>query len=344
VLLCFGMLEIGLRAIGRYRLDRLDGYFAQTGLSYGLRQNVSRRVFWPTFSFVVNTDQYGARAKTPGPRQLGDKPYYAILGSSEVFGNGLDYEKTFVGVFADKMATQQIEIVNLAVAGHHLSEQEHRLREFIATVDAKPSVVVINLNPLLIGGYDVVGSNVIVRQGELFDRDNWRLAFAKVMLANASAVYCFLRDSIRKVQLRYFQRPDYSLDFYVERYSTNHPIRRPEKKTDFLKRLEQLEDYIRSFGAVPVVTYVPTSAEFLLDDLKQRGQLGDKPFDTEFFGKLAERHSAEAGVKFINFRPLLRKRYLQGHKLNFDLDAHFDGPTSLVMGDFMYSSFATAGG
>jgi hypothetical protein len=343
LLACLFALEVGLRVTGRYRLDRLDrldGVFAQNGLSYGLRQNISRRVFWPNLTFVVNTDQYGTRARTAGPRDLRGKRYYAVIGASEVFGNGLDYEKTFVGVFAGKMAAKHIETVNLGVGGHHLLEQDYRLREFIASVHTRPEVVVITLNPLLIGGYDEVGSNVVVRHGELFDRENWRLPFARTMMARASAVYCFFRDSIRNVQFRYFERPDYSLDFYVERYSRNHPIRTAAKEADLFKHLDELRDYIRSIGATPVVVYAPTSAEYLLDDLKQQGKLDASLFDTDYFEDVSRRYSEHAGVTFVSFRTLLRQRYLKGEKLNFDLDAHYNAPTSELVGEFMYSALA----
>src|SRR5688572_16134899 len=82
LVICLAVLEAGLRIIGRYPLNSIDGYHAEEGLSYGLAKNVTTRIFWPTHSWLVRTDALGLRANANGPRDLAGKPYYAVLGSS----------------------------------------------------------------------------------------------------------------------------------------------------------------------------------------------------------------------------------------------------------------------
>jgi hypothetical protein len=339
LLACVAMLEAGLRAIGRYRLDSVDGYFAAEGLSYGLKKNVTKRVYWPSSSFLVQTDEFGFRAAQTGPRHLAGKPYYAVIGASDAFGNGLDYDKTFVGVFARRMAAaHQAEVVNLAVGGHHLMEQVARFREFTSKVPTPPKAVIITLNPLMIAGSDDINAGVVVRKGELFEQDNWRIPLIKMMLSNSSAAYSFFHDGIRNVQLRYFNRPDFSLDFYLYVYSKELRIRTPEGTADFEARMAGLEQDIRGLGASPVCVYSPATGGFLLNKLQREGKLDGSRFDTQFFQDLARRHCTAAGIPFVDFEPMLQERYDRGEKLNFDLDAHFNEPTSRAIGDYLYEA------
>ena len=342
LIVCLAILEIGLRATGRFQSGWITGYEAPRGVSYGLKENVSRRISWPSFSFYVYTDNLGFRSTRPGPRSLGEKPYDAVLGASEVFGNGLDYEQTFVGVFGEKMQQGGVEVLNMAVPGHHLLEQISIFEEYAASAEHQPGVVLICLNPLLIGGYDDIHKEATVKMGYLVEKDRWRIALAKVILSSQSAIYCFFRDSIRNIQSKYFTRNDLDLSFYLSRYSTHHPIRERERTEDFLKHLTKLEDHIRKLGATPVCVYIPTVGGFLLNHLKAKGQLTGEEFDTSFFPELIRQHCQSEDIRFIDVEPLLQSMYDKGEKLNFDGDAHFNGPTSRVIGEYLYESLKPA--
>jgi hypothetical protein len=340
IVVCLLMLEFGLRWIGRYQVGNTAGYFAQEGPYFGLKKNAAKRVDWPNITWSVYTDEYGFRAQETGPRDLDSKPYYAFLGASDVFANGLDYEMSFVGVFASKVAADQMEVANLGVGGHHLLEQTARLKRSQTMLKHPPKYVVIALQPLLIGGYDDVHASVVVKHGALFEQDNWRLPLLKIVLAGHSAAYSFFRDGIRNTQARYFDRPDFSLDFYIQRYSTKHPIRRPERLADYFRHLEELENYVRCIGATPIEIYVPATGGFLLNKLKAEGKVDGSLFDTKFFRDISQRHAAEVGIKYVDLEPMLQERYDRGEKLNFDLDAHFNAPTAKAVGEYLYQSLA----
>ena len=336
LVLCLAILEIGLRATGRYRIGTIGGFWEPGGVSYRLKKNLSKRVEWPSMSFTVYTDDQGYRYKRPGPRAIGAKPYYVTLGSSEVFGNGLDYDQTFIGVLGQHLERDGIELVNMGVGGHHLLEQKSIFEEYARSTTSRPLKVLIVLNPLLIGGYDDIHKDTTLKMGELLPAEGWELPLAKMILSDVFADYRFFRDKIRNAQMKYFSREDYSLSFYIERYSKQHPIRTPEKTDDFLSHMRDLERQIRLLGATPVCVYSPAVGGFLLNEMKAAGKLDGNLFDTEFFVHLAQRHCSAEGIQFINLEPLLQKKYDKGDKLNFDADAHFNGPTSLVIGDYLY--------
>jgi hypothetical protein len=338
VLFCLVVLEGGLRILGRYQVGDIYGYLAPRAISFGLATNVSKTVNWPTHRWTVRTCDMGYRAKEIGSRGVGKRPHITVLGASDVFGNGLDYEQTFVGVLAEKLATNNIDVVNMGVGGHHLLEQMALFKEFVAGSRHLPTHVLIVLQPLMIGGYDDIHEGTIVRYGELFPENNWKRPVAKMILSRSLATYCFFRDGIRKIQHAYFERPDFSLDFYIERYSTRHRIRSPEKTADFLKRLKELETYIRGIGATPVCVWAPTTGGFLLDSLRAKGEVDGTLFDTQWFPELSRAHCETEGIQFINLEPMLQEMYNRGEKLNFDMDAHFNAPTSRVIGEFIYKS------
>ena len=223
------------------------------------------------------------------------------------------------------------------LAGHHLLEQTARLKLSQTMLKHPPKYVVIALNPLLIGGYDDVHASLVVKHGELFEKDNWRVPLVKMVLAGQSAAYSFFRDGIRNTQARYFERPDFSLDFYIQRYSTKLAVRRPEKLADYFRHLEELENYVRCIGATPLEIYVPATGGFLLNKLKAEGKVDGSLFDTKFFRDVSQRHAAEVGIKYVDLEPMLQEHYDRGEKLNFDLDAHFNGPTAKVVGEYSLS-------
>jgi len=340
---CLGMLEIGLRVTGRFIGNSLTGYYAQGKTSYRLSKNVSKTVHWPTTTFTVNTDQMGFRSQKAGPRELGRKPYYAVLGSSDAFGDGLSYEQTFVGVFAENMEPHGIDVVNMGVGGHALDEQSDILKEYADSAKIMPEQVIICLNPRMIFEFDERHERVVVRHGNLFSKSNWRFLYLRRILESDFASYCFFRDAFRNIQLRYFNRRDFDTDFWVETYSTMNSIRSPKRTKVFLEHLKQLENYIRSLKATPVCVYCPTVGGFVLNKMKAEGMWKGPEFDTAFYPELLQAHCKAEGIQLINGEPILQKLYDQGKTLNLKLDAHFNSGTSHAVGELLYSALERTG-
>ena len=207
-------------------------------------------------SFTVYTSDLGFRVKAPGRQVIGQKPYYVALGASDVFGNGLDYEETFVGTLGNKLERHGVDVLNMGVAGHHLQEQVALFKQFVSSSRTPPRAVILFFNPLLIGGYDDNHENVVVKRGDLFPQDKWRVALLRKTLSNSSAAYCFFRDSIRSLQRRFSQREEFALSFYIEKFSTKHPIRTPERSKDFLQNLDAFEQYVRGLKAELIYVFM----------------------------------------------------------------------------------------
>lgn len=338
LIVCLAMLEVGLRVMNRYPLGKTEGYQEKGGISYVLKKNFTKTVVWPSMSFTVHTSDMGFRAKQPGPQAIGPKPYYAVLGASDAFGNGLDYENTFVGLFAEKMARHNVDVVNLAVAGHHLLEQSALFKQFTSSVTNQPQAVIVIFNPNLIGGYDDIHSDVVIRKGEIFEKEHWRSALFRMVLGNSSGAYCFFRDAFRRIQQRYFVKDDVALSFWVERLSSQHPIKKPERTADFREKLRDLDRLIRGVNAKPIYVYCPPAGAFSLNDLAAKGKVDPGLIDTTFFSEIIRTHCADEGIEFVNFEPPVQERFNKGEKLNFDGDGHYNAATSRTVGDYLYEA------
>jgi hypothetical protein len=341
VLFCLGTLEAGLRIRAGYGSFRIDGYYEPDEGTYRLKKNASQTVRWPTTTFSVHTCDLGFRNSQPGPRHFGQRPYVAVLGASEVFGDGLNYEQSFIGVFAEHMKRRSFDVVNLAVGGHSLDEQARLFGEFSRSGQPAPAEVLIVLNPLLMQEYDKDHREVTVHRGHLFGRD-WKMAYAKVILQKVSLTYTFLRDRFRNIQQKYFNRADYAAGYYEKMYSKQNPLHAPARREDFLRHLRNLEDDIVRLKATPVCVYCPTPGGFMLAKLKAQGQVNPQEVDTDFFRQLAKSHCLERGVRFVDLEPPLQKLFDKGEKLNIDLDSHFNAATSRVVGDALFAALDPA--
>ena len=181
-----------------------EGIGDQYGDSFRLKKNMTKVVKFPAFTYTVHTNEYGFRDKATGPRGLEGKRFSVFLGASDVFGNGVDYEDSFVGVFSQEAGQRGLEVLNLAVGGHFFIDQELLLKDFIRETGFMPASVFCCVNALHIPKFDRRNLNIVVKNGYVIDRDGWRVAYLRLMAGNVSSAFCFFRDGIRRIQERYF--------------------------------------------------------------------------------------------------------------------------------------------
>jgi hypothetical protein len=261
------------------------------------------------------------------------------MGASEVFGNGVPYEKTFVGVFSEYAASQGIEVLNMAIGGHYFLDQEILLIDFIEETGKTPAVVFHCVNDLHIPKFDKRNSNIVVKDGYLLDKDNWRFAYVRLLLGDLSAAYCFFRNSIRNLLAKWtdYNKMDKTPDF-IQIYSRKNRMHQAETIAQFENYLMEFESFCREKGITPVYVYIPLSDSFRLDEILRSLGKDPKEFDTSYYERLMEDYSAKRGVKLINLRPALKSYFDQGKSLRFELDPHFNEPANRIIGDFLTES------
>jgi len=331
LVLCLTMLEVGLRLMGRAPSNVTDGIFEQWGHTYRLQANMNKLIRNASFSFTVNTNAYGFRDRVPGPRALGPAPYFAFLGDSATFANGVDYADSFVGVFAQFAVPRGIDVINLAVGGHRLLEQEKLLEDFLAVATSKPARVVIVFTDAFILHFDL-DVKTLVKDGFLLPRDNWLIPFVKFKLQDASAAYGFFAESIRRIQG--------PRTFAGSQNHSSHggPWALPATVARFEARLTGVDELIRKVGAKPVYVYLPVSTDLV-------AIAGKNAADHDLFQpvKLLQAHANRSGVAFIDLTPALKKLQATGEPLSFLRDPHYTAGVNHVIGQVLAESLLAQG-
>jgi hypothetical protein len=331
---CMLMLEVGLRLIGRSPTNMAEGIAEQSGDSFKLKRNITKKVKWPAFTYTIHTDEYGLRDKSTGTRDLSKKPFVVFLGGSDVFGNGVDYEDSFVGIFNEEASKKGLNVLNFAVGGHLFLDQESLLKEFIANTHKKPSSVLFTVNALHIPEFDQRSQNIIVRSGYIINRDRWQFTYLKLLAGNISASFCFFRDAIRGIQERYF-RYELKVDSieFLKIYSKKSSIRQPERIRKFREYLSSVEAYCKKNSIQINYIYIPLSDSFNLKDIVKR--MGENPndYDTDFYEELMRTHCRESGVRLISLQGDLNRCYEEGKELRFRLDPHYNKFANRIIGE-----------
>lgn len=343
VLVCLVILEIGLRVIGRVPSNMSDGIFEKYNNSYRLKKNITKISRTPVYSCIIHINELGFRDAASGPRTLGPKPYDLFLGESLTFGNGLDYDETFVGLYAQSMKSRGTDVVNLAIGGHKFLDQEDLFRDFSRTATRMPSRVIICFSPLLIDGFDRPYTDIVIKNGYIFQKSNWLLPYVRIVMGNTSSAYCFFRDNIRKIQARV---SNYNLAVARELmsfYAKDNRLVEPSVSERLESSLDRLDSLIDGVRADPVYIYLPLSTDFMLEDLVRQSGRDPNDYDVLFYYKLIEKHCKKRGIPLIDVSPALAELFKKGQVLNFVRDAHYNAAASRVIADSIIQKMPAQG-
>ncbi len=338
LLVCAAMLELGLRLQGVTPSNSTEGIYEQWDGTYRLRKGMTKVLRTSSFSCTIHTNQFGFRDEASAPRDLSTRPYFAFLGDSFTFANGVDWDDSFVGVFARSAAQRGYGVVNLGHGGHRLGEQEALLEAFLETAPRPPARVVVMFTKDLISAFDRDTSNLMVKDGYLFERDDWVLPYLKVKLVDASAAYGFFRDTIRAIQGRLSNTSrEFALE-YLKDFSRSTRWASPDVVRAFDERLTRLDERIRARGGAPVYVYLPASPELVIDAYLAAAGRSAAEHDFGRFREIVRGHAARAGVQFVDLRPPLDRFRATGEPMTFAKDPHYTARVNRVIGEALVAS------
>jgi hypothetical protein len=335
IVLCLALLEVGLRWKGRGPSNVTDDIFEPYRQAYRLKPNQTKVSHTPSFTCTIHTNALGFRDRAPGPRALA-LPYIAWMGDSATFANGVDYEESFVGRFGALSERRGIEVVNLAVGGHHLGEQEDLLQDFIASVPRKPDRIVFVFTPQLIALFEKRHEDLVLHGGYLFPRDRWIGPYAIVLLNNASSAYGFLRDGIRRVQAKLFPSGAKAAAEMLAMYARSFPAESEEVTRRFEDRVAGLDAQIRAAGVTPVHVYLPTTADLRAGELLALTSARAEDYDFEHYRDALARASLRAGVQLVDLTAVLKAEHAKGAPLGFAQDMHYNAAAQAVIAQALH--------
>jgi hypothetical protein len=334
--ICLVVLEAGLRLTGRQPSNMADGISVQYGDSFRLKPNIKKTINYPAFSYTVYTNAYGFRDRSSSSAPPTDRAFYAFLGASDVFGNGVEYEDSFIGIFSESARQKGIDVLNLAVGGHYFLDQENLLKDFISTTHRKPSLVAFCVNELHIPKFDKVNSNILVKGGYVFNKTSWRAAYARLMIGQLSSAYCFFRDAVRRMQEKWlkYELNEKSPEF-LQMYAKKGRMHDPANVEKFERYLDDLENFCKKNQMELVYVYIPISDNFRLDKILRLIGKNPDDFDPSYYEKLMTAYCEKKNMKLVNLRPVLQSHYDSGEDLRFKLDPHYNGLGNRIIGEYL---------
>lgn len=337
LLLCIIILEIRLRFIGQIPSNISEGIFEQDGNSYRLKKDIKKTINWPSFSYIVYTNSYGFRDKTSGLRKIDDKSYFIFLGASEVFANGVNYEDSFVGIlneFAQKQ--NDIEVLNLAVGGHRFLDQEKLFKDFINGKSSKPKKLFFCLNALTIPLFDEKYTNILVKNGYLFDKNSWKIAYLRLMIGNISSAYCYFRDRFRMLKNQWEINDDSDkLPQHLQSFSKKNRMFDPEIVQKFENQLKTFENYCHENDIELIYIYLPLIDGYRLNDILVQINQDPTNYDSSYYEKLLDDICNKRKIEYINLAPILKKHFDKGEQLRFEFDSHYTKQANRIVGEYL---------
>jgi hypothetical protein len=335
------ILEIGLRLLGRIPSNKIEGFFMQHGAAYGLQVNLAKHVNEPSFSYVAYTNSLGLRDRKEGYREVKDKTFDVFLGDSATFGNGVNYEESFVGIYGNRSRPHGVEVLNLAVGGHYLKDQLERLQDLVESKCVRPRIVFICVNARLIEGYDRKNNGLIVKNGYLFPKQGWVLPYIKVTLSNISAAYGFFRDGIRNAERGFVDPVEGELKSAVGFYSLGSPLAVDENfRCRCTSVLDSLTDYCRKLSVRAVYVYLPM-ADLELDKFLDRAGLDKTRYNSMLYSSYMKHYCKSRNLTIIDLTDPLRVFVDTGHRLSFEMDSHYNRDTNRLIGDYIATAIAS---
>jgi len=336
LIICIGSLEIGLRLIGRQPTNTTMGISEQWGSCFRIKKNIEKRINSPAFNFTVFTNEFGFRDKKIGKRNIGKKPYYVFLGASEVFANGVNYEDSFVGIFADFASKKKIDVLNLAVGGHRFPDQDSLFKEFLSIAPQKPTICFNCVNDLHIPKFDKKQEDLIVKNGHVFEKNSWKSAYVRRLLGDYSAAYVFFRNNIRKLQEQYLNfKPSGDMPEFFQIYSKKNRMHNSKNIKKFENYLLGFEKYCYDNDITPIFVYLPITDSYDLNDLLKEHNENPEDYDSSYYSSLMENYCKRHNSKLINLRPVLEKYHNDGKELRFKLDPHFNLFANRIIGEYL---------
>ncbi len=339
LILCLVILEIGLRISGRSASNTYRGEYVQYRDFYRFKKNLVKVNDWSTYSYTTITNSIGARDSETGDVDINKKPYIVFLGASQVFGQGVDFDESFVGIFSDYAAGKGIEVLNFAVGGHFLMEQETILREFIEDERRKPELVILGLSSSSLNWYDTTHSTlepVMVKSGYLFYKSSWKKAYIRLIIKNTLSIYDFLRDVFWKLNARLnLIEISERLPKHFELYSEESRLYNLDEAGEAEGYLNKFEEYCAGKGIKTAYLFVP-----LVDSFRLKSVLGDLGADpSRYHPSLYEEfmidYARKNGKLLLNPRPVLKKHYDLGEKLCFERDPHYNEFANRLVGEYL---------
>lgn len=319
-----GVAEALFRQLGAKPSAELGGLYENFGdASYKHRSFVDTDAAWIEGHFSVFTDELGLRcSQTNMQRKLSDDTDILVIGDSQGYGQGLNFEDTVVGELTKRAEVYGLAVRNASVGGHLLDNQFELIR-WLYGRGLRPKRLVVMLTPSLVAGAGHKTHAVVDDQGRIWARHPQWYSRVTLWLKTHTVVYVM----VRKVFLHALPVSEPPV---VGLYSINSEA---ERQANFLANVAIFQQWAHERGIPVYIVYVPLAIELDFSPVSQAAQASGTKVDPNSPYRIARSVSEALGLPFHDLRPSLVHERANGRQLSLFKDPHYNAATSRICAD-----------
>jgi hypothetical protein len=301
----------------------MRGLFVPFGTgNYKLGASVDTYAFYASGRKTIHTDSLGLRCD--GARRFaakrGDAVDLLLLGDSQGFGNGVNFEESIGGALAGIEAQQGYRVSNASVGGHNLPSQYELARWLLDEQGLKVENVVLFITPAMIYSGEKQDPVTVGDDGRLYSGNVGSGALLKVWVKTHLVIYSRLRDAVRNAGIGVDPAKNSAsvFGFY-------HVGKRTEAiRSELLADVGKLQAFAAEHRANVYLVYVPLTVEADFSPLQQAAAKTGMDLDPDVPLRITSSVAERLHVPLYSLKPVLTKIRSERQPLN-------------VIGDFHYS-------
>jgi hypothetical protein len=334
----FPAAELAFRLLGDEPSFDLRGMYAPFGNgNYKLAPEVQTSARFASGLLAVYTDAFGLRCDK-AKRFAADrsKPINVLLvGDSQGFGNGVNFEDTIGGSMAALAAKQGYRVSNASVGGHSLASQLELVRWLVEEQGLRVENFVLLLTPAMIHSSDKLNEAIVGDDGRLYAGPTIG-ARLRVWAKSDLVVYCRIRDAVRNLGIG--ADPTQGSSTVFSFYETGPQQTAVEEA--LLNTVKEFKNFAASHGAAIHLVYVPLTVEATFESVRQAAAKQNLALDPDVSFHIANSVTSRLGIPLHDLRPVLQRAHGNGEVLIVKSDFHYSPVLSRACGVSLWTDLA----
>lgn len=330
--------EAFFRLIGDEPSFDLQGLYSPfAGDNYKLGSHVDTGASFAVGRVFVHTDDLGLRcdqARRFGIKR-GSEVDFLIIGDSQGFGNGLNFEETVAGSFAVIAAKNGVRVANASVGGHSLASQLEIARWLVEKQEVIVRNYVFLFTPALIENSDRLNHVIVGEDGRLYGNQPNLQTKGLLWMKTRTVTYSRIRDAVRNAGIgaEPAKGSPTVLQFYREDGDGDSTVAR------LSDAMSAFRGFATKRGSSVHAVYIPLTVEAEFDSIRQAAAEYCLTVDPNRSLTLCRTVTERLGISLHNLKPVAEKVHRDGHILTVKADFHYSAVLSKACGAALWGCF-----
>ncbi len=329
-LLSVPVAELSFRKLGVRVAQTIGGIYEPFGDgSFRNRGGAHEFLNWYSGAYSVYTDSLGFRVGAHEADVHGAGwPEVLVLGDSQAFGQGVEYEDSVVGVFQARATSAGISVADAAVNSHSLRNQVELAEWLLNERALKPRVVLVSLTSRNVAA-PAFYMRAFVHDGSLYNAPPSPFQLVRSWISTHSAAYLMVRNTLRGLMATE------STPEFLQIYETSHHGERLQELSGIMARLQ---NDLAPIHARLAFVYMPLVVESALDDQLARMAKPGQHLSAREPRALAEELAESLHAPLVDLTPAIQQARMQNAPLSLRGDDHYSQSLSKACGDRIYTA------